>query len=114
MTIPSGNWLKWPQRVGGVLLAIILLPVALVAGIWHTIRGGANTAPDELAEMLRGVAKEGDDSGYWDELECVNLRDVRLEAIRQEALRVSVPLAPEGRSKLLELAEQAEALSSRP
>ncbi len=64
--------------------------------------------------MLRGVANEGDESGYWDELESVNLRDARLETIRQEALRVSLPLTVQGRSKLRELAEQAEVLSHRP
>ena len=114
MTASRGKWLELLLRIGATALIVPLLPVALVAGIWHRIRGGANTAPDELAKMLRGVANEGDESAYWDELECVNLRDARLEAIRQEALKVSLPLAPEGRSKLLELAEQAEVLSRRP
>lgn len=98
------------RRIGAAFLVVALLPVALVAGIWHTIRGGANTVPDELAKKLRAVAEEGDHSRYWDELECVNLRDAQLEAIRQETLKVALPLTPEGRSKLIRLAEQAEAL----
>jgi hypothetical protein len=98
--------------VGVLPLALVafiaLLPVTLVASIWHTIRGGANTTPDELAEILRGASE--DRHPYWDDLECVNLRETRLEAIRQEALKVAVPLTPEGRSKLIRLAEQAEAI----
>ena len=106
--------MSWLQCICAAGVIVVLIPVALVAGIWHTIREGANTSPDELAKMLRGVAEEGDKSEYWDELECVNLRDAQLEAIRQEALKVLLPLAPEGRSKLIGLAKRAEALRPHP
>ena len=94
---------------GALALTIALLPVALVAGIWQRIRGGADIAPDELAEVLRGASE--DRRADWDQLECVDIKDAQLEAIRQKALAVSLPLTPEGRLKLVGLAEQAEALS---
>ncbi len=103
--------LKWPLRIATAALVMILLPVALILGIWQTIRGGAKSTPNKLAELLRG-ASEGS-RGHWDELECVPLRDEGLEAIRREALKVSLPLTPEGKSKLMQLAEQAEGLNSR-
>ncbi|MGE0750770.1 MAG: hypothetical protein AB7K64_09305 [Variibacter sp.] len=108
----SSKWLKWPLLVGKAVIlaafAIILSPVALVVGIWHKIRGGADTTPHELADILRDASE--DRHAAWDELECVDLRDARLEAIRQEALKVSEPLTPDDRSKLIKLAEQADAL----
>jgi hypothetical protein len=82
-----------------------------VSGIWHTIRGGANIEPEELAEILRRASEDVHPS--WDDLECVNLRDAQLEALRQKALNVPRPLMPEGRSKLIELALQAEMLGAK-
>jgi hypothetical protein len=114
MTAAGGCLLSWPQRIMFVALIPILIPVALGASLWHWIKGGAETSPEELATMLRGVAEEGDFSGYWDELESVNLRDAQLESIRKEALKVSLPPTPEGRAKLIELAERAEALRPQP
>lgn len=111
----SSKSLKWPLFVSKAVIlaafAIILSPVALVLGIWSKIGGGANTTPREFAEILRGVSE--DHHPARDELECVDLRDARLENIRQEALKISEPLTPGDRSKLIELAERAEALTSR-
>ncbi len=115
MTDLSRKCLKWPLLIGKVVIlaafTVILSPVALIMGIWLKIRGRSDTTPHELAKILRGACDEG--HPYWDELECALLGDAQLEAIRQEALKVSEPLTPEGRSKLIGLAEQAEALSPR-
>jgi hypothetical protein len=103
------------RAIGAVLLIIFALPIALVAGLRQTFMGGANTSPEELAAMLRGIAGgSGDYDGDWDELDSVSLRDVRLEAIRREACTVSLPLTSEGRSKMVELAERAEAFIQTP
>lgn len=107
--------LKWPLLVFKAMIlaffTIVLTPVALVVGIWFKIRGGADTTPRELAEILRGASE--DRHPAWDELECVDIRDARLETVRQEALKVSVPLTPDARLKLIELSERAEALISQ-
>jgi hypothetical protein len=99
----------WLRAIGGVALIVVALPIALVAGLWQTLMGGANTSPEELAAMLRRIAVgNGDWGGDWDELDSVPLRNAKLEAIRHEACTVSLPLTPEGRSKMIELAERAE------
>lgn len=113
MTTQGG--LRWLRHVGAVTLVVALLPVAAVASAWHAIRCGADVTPEELAEMLRGACEGGrlPIDVYWDELECVNLRDPQLEAIRQEALKVVLPLTLDGCARLMELAKQAEALVSQ-
>lgn len=94
------------------MLAAILLPVAFVAGIWHRLMGGAAVSPNEFADILRGAAGDGHPHyPYWDMLECVDLRDPRLEALRQEALQVALPPTLDGQSKLSELAMKADALT---
>lgn len=113
MSALTSEFRKWVLLIGkSIILAIfsvLLSPIALAASIWHLLRGGADVTPLELAEILRDVS-EGRHPA-WDDLECVDLRNTQLEAIRQEALKVSEPLTLEGRSKLLRLADQAEALS---
>jgi len=125
MTAPNSQPpLQWllnesptPIRVLATVSVIILaLPLAVAVGIWSWWIGGSHTTPQELAEMLRRVASgTGWDSHRddWDELDSVPLRDARLEAIRQEAATVELPLNPEGRVKLTELAERAEAVPSQ-
>ena len=109
-------WLRvrWVRAIAAVPLVILAIPLAAIAGIWQWWKGGASTSPQELADMLRRVSKgTGWDShrGEWDELDSVPLRDARLEAIRKEACAVWLPLTPEGRAKLDELASRADALS---
>jgi hypothetical protein len=112
MTTQGG--MRWLRHIGAVALVVALLPVAIGSSVWHAIRGGADTTPEEFAKILRGASEGGSPSDvYWDELDCVNLRDARLEAIRHEASKVSLPVTPEGRVRLMQLAEEAEALAPR-
>jgi hypothetical protein len=94
--------------LGKIALIIAALPIALFAGLFLK---GRKCTPEELALELRRLA-EGDMSG-WDELECVPLKDRRLESIRQEATKVELPLRAQDQATLKALAEKAEALDER-
>jgi hypothetical protein len=102
--------MRWLRPIGVAILVLVAIPVALITGLWQLMRGGADTSPQELAAKLRRMADGRDHRSDWDELECVPLRDARLEAIRQEVLMIDLPLRSEGRLKLVELADRTEML----
>jgi hypothetical protein len=90
-----------------IALLPLLLPVAVVAGLFDK---GRTCTPSELAEELRKFAEGREGEWDLDDFESVRLRDSRLEEIRQEALKTSIPLTESDKAKLLLLAERAAAL----
>jgi hypothetical protein len=68
--------------------------------------------PAELAVDLRAMADGTEEPWAWDDLECVPMRDKRLEIIRLQALHTSTPLTDDDRIKLRRLADEAAALPS--
>ena len=92
------------RAIVGIVIAAIVLPFAVIAGLIS--RRGRNYTAQEMAAQLQRLA-QGDMSG-WDDLECGGpLRDARLEALRQEAMTVELPLRPQYRAKLADLSLQA-------
>ena len=65
---------------------------------------------EELAAELQALAGGRDGQVDCDRLECVPLRDARLEEIRQRAASLIQPIQPENRPKLGQLAADARAL----
>jgi hypothetical protein len=93
------------------MLVILLLPVALIAGLFSK---GRKCTPEELASDLKKFADGTDTDGEWDHFESVPIQDPRLETIRLEALRtVHLPLQVEDRAKLAQLSVKAAALGAR-
>jgi hypothetical protein len=106
MMLPTGEQPMGLLRIlGKVALLTVALPLALIAGLFFK---GRKCGPEELASELRALAKG--DMSYWDRLECVPLKDPRLEPIRQEALKVDLPFGPADPAKLMALADRAAAL----
>jgi hypothetical protein len=100
--------MKLLRALGAIALGVASLPFALVAGIGFR---GRTCTPKELALELEGLA--AGDMSYWDQLECVRLKDPRLEAIRQEAMAVNLPFREEDQNLLRRLAARAAALQPR-
>ena len=97
------------RAICAVAFVILALPIALVAGLFFKGRS-RNCTPEELAAELQALADGQDDLVDGDRLECVPIKDSRLEAIRQEAIYLIQPVRPEDRPKLGQLAERARAL----
>jgi hypothetical protein len=93
--------------IGAAALVIVAFPIALMAGLFFK---GRNCTPEELAIDLQKFSDGIEDAMDWDELESVPLKNPRLEAIRQEAMDVNLPLRPEDRTKLGELAARTRTL----
>jgi hypothetical protein len=109
--------LRWLKAIAGVLLIAAMAPIALVVNVSLRLFGikGSKRTADELASTLRRFADGAEDPYDWDDLECGGpIRDPRLEAIRQEAMTVDLPLRPKDRAKLGELAVRAEAVRQQP
>jgi hypothetical protein len=47
----------------------------------------------------------------WDDFTSINITDQQLEAIREEASRVSLPLTESGRSRLRDVLKQVHSMS---
>ena len=107
--------LQWLRATAAVALAAFLLPIAIVllpiAIVASFLPKGRKCSPAKLAAKLRKFADGTESEWDWDDLECVPIRDPRLEAIRQEAMTVSPPLRAEDRTKLGPLSAKASALS---
>jgi hypothetical protein len=95
------------RAIGAVAFVVLALPIGLVAGLLFK---GRNCTPEELAAELQALADGQDDLVDGDRLECVSIKDPRLEAIRQEAVHLIQPVRSEDRPKLGQLAERARAL----
>jgi hypothetical protein len=67
------------------MVIVVAFPFALVAGL---VSKGRKSTPEEFAALLKRLASGTEGERDWDELESVPLRDNRLEALRQEAVRV--------------------------
>ena len=97
--------MRWLRFIGATALVIVALPVAVVGGL---LSKGRNCTAQEFAADLQELSDGNDES--WDRLESVPIKDSHLEAIRQEALKVNLPLRAEDRAKLGGLAARIRTL----
>jgi len=89
------------------LLVIVALPVALLAGLFGS-REKRN--PDEVAAYLRNFIDGKGDEWDWDDFTAVPIADQTLEAIRQRAAAVELPLTDRGIATLRDLLGETERL----
>ena len=94
----------------GVVAAAILIPAAIVAKLItmpfeRPHKRSAEEVARYLKDFLEGTGGEWD----WDDFTCIPLADPDLEAIRQRAARIELPVSEEGRMTLRELLAEAEA-----
>jgi hypothetical protein len=103
----SGHWhiSGWPA----ILLAPLLFPVALIFGLFSK---PAKRTPAEVAGFLRDFIDGTGGDWDWDDFTSVRLANPELDAIRQEADMVALPVTPEGERQLKVLLARAEVLKT--
>ncbi len=76
-----------------ILLAPVLLPIALAAGIWQTIspRKGRERTPEDVIGFIQDHIDGTGGDWDWDEFECVRIRDPVLDSYRRRAARFGPP-----------------------
>jgi len=99
--------MRYLRIAGATLLAIIAFPFAILARL---ISKGRDCTAEELATELQALADGRDNSVDCDRLECVPIKNSRLEEIRREAALLIQPMRPENRPKLGRLVARARTL----
>jgi hypothetical protein len=106
-----GRW-----HIGGwpaILLAPLAVPLILLIVLAERLFG-LKTSADRTARDVEGYLRgflEGTDGDWdWDDFTSIKITDPRLDAIRDEAARVSLPLAEAGRATLRTLLEEVRSI----
>jgi hypothetical protein len=96
----------------------LLIPFAFVAAIMvqlvvrlFGLKNSADLTPDEVAGYLQNFIGGRGGDWDWDDFTSVPITDPALEAIRQEAEMVPLPIDDAGISKLRQLLARARSLA---
>lgn len=106
--IAIGRWLHisgWPA----ILLAPLAIPILLLTTVVVRVFGLKNTTDltardveDYLRDFIEGTGGEWD----WDDFISIPISDPTLDAIREEAIWVSLPVDDDGMATLRRLLDQ--------
>lgn len=91
------------------LLVIAALPVALLAGLFGSRE---KRTPDEVAAYLRNFIDGKGEEWDWDDFTSIPIADQTLEAIRQRAAAVELPVTDRGLTTLRELLGETDRLAA--
>ena len=97
--------------------AFALIPIALPVILLLKLFGiGKNTerSAEEVAGFIRDFIESTGGDWDWDDFISVSIKNPRLEAIRDEATMVELPVTATGLEELGGLMEKAEALARAP
>ncbi len=99
----------WPA----ILLAPLAIPIILLMVLAERLLG-LKTSADRTARDVEGYLRdflEGTGGDWnWDDFTSIKITDPRLDAIRDEAARVSLPLTEEGGATLRDLLKQVRSM----
>ncbi len=110
--IACGRWLHisgWPA----ILLAPLVIPIILLIVLAERLFGlktSADLTPRDVEAYLRDFLEGTGGDCDWDDFTSVKITDPSLDAIREEAAWVDLPLTDEGRATLNGLLEQVRAM----
>ncbi len=93
-----------------VLLMPIMIPVALLAVLGEhlgLLKSTADLTPDEVVGYLENFIERRGGEWDWDDFTSIPLTDKRLDAIRDEASAVPLPLTDGGLATLRQLLHRA-------
>jgi len=106
-----GRW-----HIGGwraILLAPLVISIILLIALAERLFG-LKTSADRTASDVEGYLRDSlEDTGRnwdWDDFTSIKITDPALDAIREEAAWVDLPLTDGGRATLNELLKQVRAL----
>jgi hypothetical protein len=95
----------WPA----ILLAPLLLPVAVVAGLFSKPK---KRTPAEVAGFIRDFLECAGGDWDWDDFTSVRIENPELETIRHAADMIPLPINDEARERLKALLAKAEGLKA--
>ena len=99
----------WPA----ILTAPVVVPLALIARAFGFFSGApAELSASDVAQYLSNFLSDRGQPFDWDDFISIDLSDPILDAIRQEAADIPLPMDAIGQAKLVSLLEKARALSS--
>ena len=110
--IACGRWLHvsgWPP----ILLAPLFIPIILLIVLAERLFGlktSADLTPRDVEAYLRDFLEGTGGHWDWDDFTSVKITDPSLDAIREEAAWVELPLTDDGRATLSGLLEQVRAM----
>jgi hypothetical protein len=110
--IAVGRWLhisRWPA----ILFAPIAIPIALLLLLCERLFGlksSADLTPKDVESYLRDFLEGSSGDWDWDDFTSIPITDPALDAIREQALYVELPLDGTGRAKLEQLLEQVRTM----
>ena len=110
--IACGRWLHiagWPP----ILLAPLAIPIVLLIVLGARLLGlktSADLTARDVEAYLRGFLDGTDGDWDWDDFTSIPITEPSLEAIRQEAALVDLPLTEAGRATLSNLLEQVRSM----
>lgn len=91
------------------MLAPLILPIAIVAGLFSKPK---KRSPAEVAGFIRDFLEDRGGEWDWDDFTSVPLADPELEAIRRDADLIALPVSEGGREQLKALLARAEILKT--
>ena len=101
----------WPA----ILIAPVVAPLALIARVFGFISDApAELSASDVARYLDNFLCDRGQPFDWDDFISIDLSDPTLDAIRQEAVDIPLPVDAIGKAKLVSLLEKARALSNVP
>lgn len=102
------------SAAGKVLLVIVAVPLALVAGLVSMVFGlKAKLSAAEVTRYLRDYIEGTGGEWDWDEFTSVPIADPRLDDIRRKAAEVTAPDTEEAQVVLEKLLAKAEQLAAQ-
>src|SRR5437870_4593806 len=107
-----GRWLHisgWPA----ILLAPLVIPIILLLLLCERVFGLKSTAdltPKDVESYLQDLLDGSGGDWDWDDFTSVRITDPSLDAIREQASYVDLPLDGTGRATLEQLLEQVQTM----
>jgi len=98
----------WPA----ILIAPVVAPLALIARAFGFVSDTpAELSASDVAQYLDNFLCDRGQPFDWDDFTSIDLSDPILDAIREEAASIPLPVDAIGQAKLVSLLEKARALS---
>lgn len=110
--IAVGQWLHisgWPA----ILIAPIVIPMVVLLLLGARLFGlklTADRTPKDVESYLRDFLDGRGGDWHWDDFTSIRITDPTLDAIREQAQYVDLPLDGSGRATLEQLLEQVRAM----
>lgn len=104
-----------PQNILGIFLAVPLVIIAVItAALLIPFNRPSKLSASEVRAYLKDFLDDTGGAWGWDDFISVEIEDPKLEAIRQRAVNIELPLDEEGAVAIRQLLTEVEGLCANP